>query len=213
MSVKSSLAGLCGESDDKLSILLPDLPLGPLDGYRQQSSFDWKRMRLFSFGYDALEFQVNITWWSVQLSWLPVIANYPLNNQLIKVRNQRAIHICAFTERKMHLRGVDQPIVGTSISSCLIDHCLISMTYKNLCQYGMLTTFPQCNFSLEFSEPLSWNPICYHRLSVSGISKIMRCGIFINMAYFWITQYMALHYIPTFSIMCCTYTHLIHLIM
>ena len=157
MIVKSSLAGLCDESDDKLSVLLPDLPLGPLDGYRQQSSFDWKRMRLFSFGYDALEFQVNITWWSVQLSWLPVIANYPLNNQLIKVRNQRASSIYAFIEGKMRLRGVDQPIVGTSSSSCLINHCMISMTYKKLWQYGMLITFPQCNFLLEFPEPLSRN--------------------------------------------------------
>ena len=61
MIVKSSLAGLCDESDDKLTVLLPDLPQGPLDGYRQKSTFDWKRMRLFSFGYDALEFQVNIT--------------------------------------------------------------------------------------------------------------------------------------------------------
>ena len=45
----------------------------------------------------------------------------------------------------------------------------------------MLTTFPQCNFSLEFSEILSQNHIRYHWLSVSGNSKIMHCGILINM--------------------------------
>ena len=29
-------------------------------------------------------------------------------------------------------------------------------------KYGMLTTFPQCNFSLEFPEIFSQNHICYH---------------------------------------------------
>ena len=46
----------------------------------------------------------------------------------------------------------------------------------------MLTTFPQCNFSpLVFPEILSQNLICYHWLSVSGNSKILHCGIVINM--------------------------------
>ena len=48
---------------------------------------------------------------------------------------------------------------------------------------GMLTTFPQCIFSLEFPEILSQNHICYHELSVSGISEIMHCEILINMPY------------------------------
>ena len=53
----------------------------------------------------------------------------------------------------------------------------------------MLTTFPQCSFSLEFPEILSQNPtcLCYNRQSVSGISKIMHCGILINMPY-WQNQ-------------------------
>ena len=51
----------------------------------------------------------------------------------------------------------------------------------------MLTTFPQRNFSLELPEILSKNHICYHWLSVSGISKIMYCGILINMPYYhWV---------------------------
>ena len=49
----------------------------------------------------------------------------------------------------------------------------------------MLTTFPQCNCSLEFPEILSQNHIRYHWLSVSGISKIMHCGILISIPY-WI---------------------------
>ena len=48
----------------------------------------------------------------------------------------------------------------------------------------MLTTIPQCNFSLEFLEILSQNYICYHSLSVSGISKIMHCGTLLNIPYF-----------------------------
>ena len=51
-------------------------------------------------------------------------------------------------------------------------------------QWGMLTTFPQCNFSLEFQEILSQNNTCYHWLSVSGSSKIMYCGILINVPYY-----------------------------
>ena len=43
--------------------------------------------------------------------------------------------------------------------------------------------FQQCNFSLEFPETLSQNHICYHWLSVSGISKIMHRGILIIMPY------------------------------
>ena len=48
-------------------------------------------------------------------------------------------------------------------------------------QRGMLTTYPPCNFSLEFKEIFSQNLLNYHSLSVSGISKIMHCGIITSM--------------------------------
>ena len=47
----------------------------------------------------------------------------------------------------------------------------------------MLTTCPQCNFSPEIPEILRQSHICYHWHSVSGISKIMHCGILIDMPY------------------------------
>ena len=49
----------------------------------------------------------------------------------------------------------------------------------------MITTFPQRNFSMEFPEILSQDyiPVCYHWLSTSEISKVMHCGILINMPY------------------------------
>ena len=47
----------------------------------------------------------------------------------------------------------------------------------------MLTTFPLCNFSLEFPKILSQNLRCYHWLRVSGNSKIMHCGMLFNMPY------------------------------
>ena len=60
---------------------------------------------------------------------------------------------------------------------------------------GMITAFQQCNFSLEFPEILSQNHTCYHWLSVSGISKIMHCGILINMPYsILITEVCAVSY-------------------
>ena len=49
----------------------------------------------------------------------------------------------------------------------------------------MFTTSPQRTFSLEFPEILSQNFTCYHWLSVSGNSKIVHCGILINMLYSW----------------------------
>ena len=60
----------------------------------------------------------------------------------------------------------------------------------------MLTTFPQFDSSLEIPELLSQNLICYHWLSVSGNSKIMHCGILINMPYSlnWLFLY---HFLPS----------------
>ena len=54
----------------------------------------------------------------------------------------------------------------------------------------MLTTFPQCDFSLEIPELLSQNHICYHWLSVSGNSKMMHCGILINLTFLY-------HFLPS----------------
>ena len=50
-------------------------------------------------------------------------------------------------------------------------------------EHGTLTTFPQCNFSLEFRDLLSQNYICYQWLSVFGIYKIIHRGILDNMPY------------------------------
>ena len=60
-------------------------------------------------------------------------------------------------------------------------------------QKGMLTTFPQCYFSLEFPETLRQNHICYHWLNVSGIPKIMHCGILI-FYYFIVIITLLLHW-------------------
>ena len=51
---------------------------------------------------------------------------------------------------------------------------------RDIFLYGMLTTFPQRKFSLEFPEILSQNHIGSRCLSVSGISKILHCGILTN---------------------------------
>ena len=60
---------------------------------------------------------------------------------------------------------------------------------------GMLTAFQQRNFSLELPEILSQNHICYYWLSFSGNSKIMHCGILINMPYsLLITKVCAVSY-------------------
>jgi acyl-CoA oxidase len=38
--------------------LLPDFPPGPLDAYRNQASFDWKKLRLFLEDESITEFKV-----------------------------------------------------------------------------------------------------------------------------------------------------------
>ena len=45
------------------------------------------------------------------------------------------------------------------------------------------TTFPLCNLLQTFPVVLSQNTICYHWLSMPGNSKIMHCGILLNMLY------------------------------
>jgi len=38
--------------------LLPDFPPGPLDLYRKQASFDWKKLKLFLEDESIFEFKV-----------------------------------------------------------------------------------------------------------------------------------------------------------
>ena len=57
---------------------------------------------------------------------------------------------------------------------------LVNRCQVGYLQEGMLATFLQCKFSLEFSEILRHNLIYYHRLGVSGNFKIMHCGILIH---------------------------------
>ena len=72
-------------------------------------------------------------------------------------------------------------------SGHLLDIVKLSLVFKLeshiSCEgfHSMITSFPQCNFSLEFPEILSQNCICCHWLSVSGISKTMHFGILITM--------------------------------
>jgi len=55
----------------KMNDLLPDLPRGPLDVYRERASFNWKEMVLFLEGEDNLQFKVamvssGVHHWDVQ---------------------------------------------------------------------------------------------------------------------------------------------------
>lgn len=59
----SRYGDLSEESPEKIDACIADLPTGPLDTYRQKATFDWKRLRLYTFGYDTLEFQVFICYW------------------------------------------------------------------------------------------------------------------------------------------------------
>ena len=77
-------------------------------------------------------------------------------------------------------------ILNLEITRELLHGCLHAK-FLNWNKLGMLITFPQCNVSLEFPEILSQNLKDYHWLGVSGMLKIMHCGILINMPY-WFQQ-------------------------
>ena len=55
-------------------------------------------------------------------------------------------------------------------------------------QYGMLTIFPRCKFSVELPEILN-NLNWYHGLSVSGNSEMKHCGILITHTYIYLYTY------------------------
>lgn len=44
----------------KESPLLPDMPPGPLDVYRKQASFNWKKLITLIDGEEGIEIKVNI---------------------------------------------------------------------------------------------------------------------------------------------------------
>jgi hypothetical protein len=48
--------------------ILPDFPPGPLDSYRKQASFSWKKLRLFIEDEDLLKFKVNLL--NIQIFYL-----------------------------------------------------------------------------------------------------------------------------------------------
>ncbi|XP_066998217.2 peroxisomal acyl-coenzyme A oxidase 3 isoform X2 [Anabrus simplex] len=45
---------------ETLEELLPDFPRGPLDKYRKQASFDWRKLKVFLEGEDLIRFKVHI---------------------------------------------------------------------------------------------------------------------------------------------------------
>ncbi|XP_068085337.1 peroxisomal acyl-coenzyme A oxidase 3 isoform X2 [Anabrus simplex] len=47
-------------SSNESTPLLPDFPPGPLDVYRKQASFDWKKLKLFVEDEELLKFKLNI---------------------------------------------------------------------------------------------------------------------------------------------------------
>jgi len=47
--------------------LVKDFPPGPLDEYRKQASFDWKKLKLFFEDEDLLKFKVNFKFQSVKI--------------------------------------------------------------------------------------------------------------------------------------------------
>jgi len=59
MALTNGFKDLTDEPENKVTTLIPDLPNGPLNIYRERATFNWKRMRLYTLGYDALEFQVS----------------------------------------------------------------------------------------------------------------------------------------------------------
>ena len=113
-------------------------------------------------------------WNGYQNARIPEIYSF---DRLMNSQKLRAVLICK-----------SYPIfMSFYFERCTSHSIKYQIKYPHTCncnQWGMLTTFPQCNFSLEFPEILSQNLICYHRLSVSGNSEMMHCGKLMSMPYY-----------------------------
>lgn len=48
-------------SDEDLKQYFPDLPSGPLDKYRKQATFDWRRMKLSYENLNTIKLKVSIS--------------------------------------------------------------------------------------------------------------------------------------------------------
>jgi hypothetical protein len=59
------------------SELLPDFPPGPLDIYRNQASFDWKKLKLFLEDESITEFKV-----------VSHLLPYTLSTAIVSIRHQ-----------------------------------------------------------------------------------------------------------------------------
>ena len=83
-------------------------------------------------------------------------------------------------------RSVCVNVLPQGVESCVLTICTGTVLHYYLSPQnhdtwdvfpmGMLSTFPQCNFSMEFPEILRQN----HMLL---LVKIMHCGILINLPY------------------------------
>lgn len=51
--------------------VLPEWPEGPLDFYRQQASFDWRKMKLLTEGEDCVRFKAKV-WQTLGKHRLPI---------------------------------------------------------------------------------------------------------------------------------------------
>ena len=78
----------------------------------------------------------------------------------------------------IHLNIVTTLLVGIRVSYNIEDVAQV------VTKLGHVNIIPTMQFSLEFPEIFTQNDICRHRLSVSGISKIMHCAILRSMPYY-----------------------------
>ena len=61
------MPGVKGSIDE----VLPEWPEGPLDFYRQQASFDWRKMKLLTEGEDCVRFKAKV-WQTLGKHRLPI---------------------------------------------------------------------------------------------------------------------------------------------
>lgn len=61
--------------------LLPDFPPGPLDVYRNQASFDWKKLKLFLEDKSITEFKVvsNLLLYTLSMTIVSIVHQYEQN--------------------------------------------------------------------------------------------------------------------------------------
>lgn len=109
-SVMNTASSSGGEREQKMALVVGDLPSGPLDVYRQKASFNWKELLLFIEGEEALVFKVRKNFFTFSCRehvWLVSMATCLFDFSRPEEKNN-TFSLCIFHSTAAHLPRVGE---------------------------------------------------------------------------------------------------------